>query len=220
MIDAQLNYFDMVVIGIMLLSCIFAFFRGFVKEILSLVAWVGAAVVTIYFFKPTAEILNPYFSKPIISVVCATIALYFGSLIVFAIINRFIIKILKSGSEIGWFDNILGLAFGALRGAFIISLGYFMLSFAVEGDRPQWLEKAKTRPYVEKGTLMLVNIAPKYLEDISVLQKKTKDSVQNSMTKDLERSIYEHSEDAVDEFNDDKKDVEQNFNKLLKDLNK
>ncbi len=62
MIDAQLNYFDMAVIGIMLLSCVFAFFRGFVKEILSLIGWVGAAAVTVYFFKPASEMLQPYFA--------------------------------------------------------------------------------------------------------------------------------------------------------------
>lgn len=173
MIDAQLNYFDMAVIGIMLLSSLFAFFRGFVKEILSLLALVGSGMITVYFFKDTAQALQPHFTKAVTAAICATAILYLGSLLVFAIFNRIIIRILKSGSEIGWFDNILGLIFGALRGAFIISLGFAMVAIAIpKTKQPQWLEQAKTRPYAEKGAQILANIAPEYLQELSNLQKK------------------------------------------------
>lgn len=225
MIDAQLNYFDMVVIGIMALSCIFAFFRGFVKEVLSLIAWVGAAAITVYFFKPVAEMLQPHFAKPLMASICATFILYVGSLIGFAILNKIIIKILKSGSEIGWLDNILGLAFGALRGAFVISLAFFMLSLAVsEENRPDWLAQAKTRPYAEKGALMLVKIAPQYLDELSKLQKTAKDSVEERSTKDLERSVHDQATGALNKIDNgidnNKKDTEKTFEQLLKNLGK
>ena len=37
---------DLAVIGIVFLSALFAFARGFVREALSIVAWVGAAYIT------------------------------------------------------------------------------------------------------------------------------------------------------------------------------
>ena len=43
MIETQLSIFDAVVLGILVVCCLFAFFRGFVREILSLGAWIGAA---------------------------------------------------------------------------------------------------------------------------------------------------------------------------------
>lgn len=223
MIDAQLNYFDMVVIGIMFLSCIFAFFRGFVKEILSLVAWVGAAFITVRFFPSLAEKLQPHFAKPLVAAICATLILYLGSLIGFAIINRFIIKILKSGSEIGWFDNILGLAFGALRGAFIISLGFFMLSLAIpEESHPEWLEKAVTRPYAEKGALLLAKISPKYIEELSNLQKKAKSNMQDSRVMDIENPTHDRVTDSVgnvaDDIEESGEDSAGSFENLLKNL--
>lgn len=188
MIDAQLNYFDMAVIGIMLLSCLFAFFRGFVKEILSLLAWVGSGIITIYFFKDTAEALQPHFTKAVTAAITATSGLYFGSLLGFAIFNRIVLKILKSGSEIGWFDNILGLVFGALRGAFVISLGFAMIAIAVPKENyPEWLEQAKTRPYAEKGATILASIAPAYLEELASLQKKAGERVRSSVVEDSEQ---------------------------------
>ena len=59
MIETHLNILDASVIGIMVLSCLFAFFRGLVREVLSLSAWVGAGIVTLYYFPAVAEKLHP-----------------------------------------------------------------------------------------------------------------------------------------------------------------
>lgn len=221
MVDAQLNYFDMAIYSIMALSCIFAFFRGFVKEILSLIAWIGAAFITVRFFPEASEKLQPHFAKPLAANIVATLSLYFGSLIVFAIFNRIIIKVLKSGTEIGWFDNFLGLAFGALRGAFIISLGYLLITVVIKDEnRPEWLEKAKTRPYVEKGALMLANIAPKYVEELSNMQQQAKDRAQDSAT-GITNSINSTDIDKIGgEMKDKATEGSGSFEDLLKNLGK
>ncbi len=225
MINAQLNYFDMVVLGIMFLSCIFAFFRGFVKEILSLIGWVAAGAITLYFFKPFAQTLEPNFSSPKIADLCAIVVLYLGSLMGFAIFNRIIIKILRSGSGIGFVDNMLGLVFGALRGALIVSLGYFMLTMATqEGNRPEWLESAKTRPYAEKGAVMLASVARPYMEDVIDFQNKAKDSIQNTTAGFNTRSINTRQLDSVDvnsvtnDIKDKAKEGSGQFDQFLKDL--
>jgi len=186
MVEAHLNYFDMVVIGIMFLSCLFAFFRGFVREILSLAAWIGAGVVTIAYFPSLSETLQPNFTKPMAAAIAATAILYVGSLIVFAIINHYLIKILKSSTGVGFFDNMLGLIFGALRGAFVISLGYFMLSLAIPASkRPDWLEQAQTREYAEKGAIMLTKLAPDYLNKFANLQNGAVKSINDAKSDEL-----------------------------------
>lgn len=173
MIETHLNIFDAIVFGIMLVSCLFAFFRGFVREILSLGAWIGAALVTIYYFPAAAEQLQPNFKNPVIAAGFATLGLYITALVGFSIVNMFIIKFIKSGDEIGLTDNIMGLIFGAARGAFIISLGYFMVAlFLPESEEPEWIEGSFTQPYVEEGALMLARMAPDYLRDISAIERK------------------------------------------------
>jgi membrane protein required for colicin V production len=173
MIETHLSIFDAVVLGILLVSCLFAFFRGFVREILSLGAWIGAALVTLYYFPTAAEKLQPHFKSPVVAAGFATLGLYIGSLMVFSLINMFIFKFLKSGDEIGATDNILGLIFGAFRGAFIISLGYFLMAMMLPGDEtPDWLKASITLPYVEQGSLMLAKMAPDYLRDMASLEKK------------------------------------------------
>ena len=45
-----MNALDLAIIAIIALSAIFAFARGFVREALSIIAWVGAAAITLYGF--------------------------------------------------------------------------------------------------------------------------------------------------------------------------
>ena len=45
----------------------FAFARGFVREALSIVAWVGAAVITLYGFSWAYDQIDPYVHNPLLS---------------------------------------------------------------------------------------------------------------------------------------------------------
>ncbi len=173
MIETHLSIFDAVVISIMLASCVFAFFRGFVREILSLGAWIGAAVVTLYYFPDAAARLQPYFKTPVVAAGFATLGLYLIALMGFSLINMLILKLFKSGEEIGPIDNILGLFFGVARGVFIVALGFFLVSIALpEKEYPDWLKASVTLPYVQQSSALLASAAPEYVRDISTLQKK------------------------------------------------
>jgi membrane protein required for colicin V production len=192
MIEAQLSIFDLVVISVLALSCLFAFFRGFVREILSLGAWIGAGLVTIYFFPEASKYLKPYFKSETVAAGFSALGLYIVSLIGFSMMNGLIMKFVKSGSDVGILDNLLGLFFGAFRGALIVSLGFFLLSLALpEKQYPEWLEKSATRPYVEQGAMLLAKVAPQYLRDISSLQKKAADKAQRYQPDDEEEAPAE-----------------------------
>ena len=84
-------------------------------------------------------------------------------------------KYLKSGSEVGVFDNLLGMVFGFARGGFIVSLAFLLITLMwKEEEYPEWIKGAQTRAYVEKGAMLLTSIAPNYLNDLSSLTNKAK----------------------------------------------
>jgi membrane protein required for colicin V production len=170
MIEAQFNMFDAAVVLVMFLSTLLAFFRGFVREFLSLGAWVGAGLITVYSFDNVVEMLKPHVSKDMIAYLIGGVGTYIVALISISIINMVIIRYVKSGEEVGMFDNFLGMVFGALRGGFIISLGYLVLSLVIDNENPPaWVTEALTKDYAQDGAIILANIAPGYLEDISSL---------------------------------------------------
>ena len=177
MIETHLNVFDAIVLAIIGFSCLFAFFRGLVREILSLVAWIGAAFVTMHYFNPAMEFTKEHFKSEAMAAGAAVIGLYIAALFAFSIVNWMLIKVIKQGGEAGMLDNMLGLGFGALRGAFIVSLGFFMLTLVMpkdEDDMPKWLKESATRPYVAQGSAILVSAAPEYLKDVSKIQERAK----------------------------------------------
>ncbi len=173
MIETSLNVFDAVVIGVMGLSCALAFFRGFVREVLSLSAWVMAGVVTLYFFPSLAEQLQPKFKSAVVAAGFSTLGIYIVALVGFSLLNSAILKFIKSGTDVGLLDNWLGFFFGILRGAFLISAGFFLMTIVLpEGDYPKAIETAKTLPHVENGAIIVAKISPKYLREISSLNKR------------------------------------------------
>lgn len=200
MIETHLNVFDAAVIGVMTLSCLFAFFRGFIREVLSLGAWIGAAIITIYYFPAMAQKLQPHFKSAMGAAGVGTLIIYTVSLIGFSIINGIILKYVKSGTEVGMLDNLMGLLFGAARGALIISLGFFLLTIAMpEKEYPDWLKKSMTRPYAEKGALELAKIAPDYLREISTLEKRATEDMTEAQKKGQDIDIPKDSKDKYDD---------------------
>ncbi|MFW0777920.1 MAG: CvpA family protein [Rickettsiales bacterium] len=188
MIETSFNLFDSVVIGIMVISCLIAFFRGLVKEILSLVAWVGAGIVTVYYFTDVAEFMQTYFKSPVIASGASAIGLYIIALVGFGLFNMFIIKAIRQSGDTGMLDNMLGLIFGAARGAFIVSLGFFLISTVISKDNyPEWISQSVTHPYAERGAIILTRLAPESLQEISSLQKKALAKAQERLKQEQEQ---------------------------------
>lgn len=153
-----MNTVDVIVIGVIGISAVIAFLRGFVREMLTIGSWIGAALVTLYAF----PVLQPKFEQWIASKLAADIAggigLFLASLILFSILSHMVAKFVR-GSALTAVDRSLGLLFGLVRGAILVSLAY-MLIFALD---PSILRGARTTPMMARGAEILRNMAPKEL---------------------------------------------------------
>lgn len=158
-----MNPLDIGVIAIIGLSAVFAFARGFVREALSIVAWVGAALITLYGFSYVYAIVDPMVKNPLLSQLIAGFGLFIGALIVLTIVTGIIARTVRA-SALSPIDRTLGFIFGLLRGAFICSLAYLLLDVSVQtNDRPAWLKEAKSGPYLREGADLLRTVLPKSL---------------------------------------------------------
>ena len=158
-----MNPLDIGVIVIIGLSAVFAFARGFVREALSIFAWVGAGFITLYGFTTVYALVDPMVHNPLLSQLIAGFGLFVVSLVVLTIITGIIARAVHA-SALSPIDRTLGFIFGVLRGAFVICLAYLLLDMAVPGgDRPVWLREAKSAPYLQQGADMLRNVLPESL---------------------------------------------------------
>jgi membrane protein required for colicin V production len=158
-----MNPLDLGVIAVIGLSAIFAFARGFVREALSIIAWVGAGFATLYGFNAVYAIVDPMVHNPLLSQLIAGFGLFVAALIVLTIITGVVAGTVRS-SGLSPIDRTLGFIFGVARGAFIVSLAYLFLDVSVQkSDRPAWLRDAKSEPYLQQGADMLRNFLPESL---------------------------------------------------------
>jgi membrane protein required for colicin V production len=158
-----MNPLDIGVIAVIGLSAVFAFARGFVREALSIVAWIGAGFITLYGFNAAYAVVDPMVHNPLLSQLIAGFGLFVASLVVLTILTGFVARSVRS-SALSPIDRTLGFIFGLLRGAFIVSLAYLLLDVSVQkNDRPIWLRDAKSEPYLQQGADMLRGFLPESL---------------------------------------------------------
>jgi membrane protein required for colicin V production len=159
-----MNPLDLGVIGIVALSAIFAFARGFVREALSIVAWVGAGAITLYGFNWVYAQVEPRVHDRLLSQVIAGFGLFVVSLVVLTILTGFLSRMVRV-SGLSPIDRTLGFIFGAARGAFLVCLAYLLLAVSVQpNDWPSWIRDAKSEPYLHEGADVLKSFLPESLK--------------------------------------------------------
>jgi len=89
-----MNPLDIGVIAVVVLSAIFAFARGFIREALSIVAWVGAAYLTIRGFDWVYAQVNPHVHNVLLSQLIAGFGLFVLALIALTIVTGIIARML------------------------------------------------------------------------------------------------------------------------------
>lgn len=152
---------DIAVLVILLLSALLAFIRGFVREVLSIAGWVGAALVTIYAFPKTTWFLRQYITIELLADLLTGVAIFVVTLIVLSTISHYIAKGVR-GSAVNAVDRSLGFVFGLARGAVLVCLAYLLIVYfyPTPSERPEWVREAKTQPWLERGADALREMVP------------------------------------------------------------
>ncbi len=155
-----MNYLDVGVVAIIVLSAVFAFARGFVREAFSVVAWVGAAAITLYGFGWAYDLIDPYVHNPLLSQVIAGFGLFVVSLIVLTMATGILARTVPV-TAFSPIDRTLGFVFGLARGMFLVCLAYLLVAMALSpSDWPPWLRDAKSGPYLAEGADLLKGFLP------------------------------------------------------------
>tara|TARA_R110002111_G_scaffold180097_1_gene245754 strand:+ start:135 stop:629 length:495 start_codon:yes stop_codon:yes gene_type:complete len=149
---------DYVIIGIIALSAIISVVRGFVKEVLSLVAWVLAFWVALTFSPQLATFLSDYIATPSIRLFAAFAALFIVTLILSALVNHMISALVEKTGLSGT-DRALGIVFGLLRGVAIVTL-LVLLAGATPMPHDPWWHNALLIEHFEKMALWVHQFLP------------------------------------------------------------
>lgn len=159
-----MNPVDLAVIVVIALSALFAFARGLVREALSIVAWVGAALITLYGFGYVYDITARFVTTPMLANLIAGAGLFLVSLIGLTILSGYAARFVQ-WSALTPVDRTLGLIFGVARGAVLVSIAYLVVDISLPPtDRPAWLRDARSEPLLAEGADTLRGVLPQSLQ--------------------------------------------------------
>jgi membrane protein required for colicin V production len=158
--DLPLTVADIAIFVVLGLSGLLAFFRGFIQEVLSVAAWVGAVAAVVFGLPIARPVARSLITEPLIADIVAGAVLFVLALIVLSLITGQIAQGVRS-SSLNALDRSLGFAFGLVRGAFIVCLSYIAIVWLVPPpEQPAWIRDAKTLPLVEEGARWLRSLVP------------------------------------------------------------
>ncbi len=154
------SWLDVILIAIMLVSGFLAMLRGLTREVLSILAWAVAAIVTLYAFPIWQAQARTYIDPPILAdgVLAATIFL-----IVLITVSLVTIRLSDSvlDSRVGAIDRTFGFLFGVVRGLILVVIAYLFFSWLVPEDtQPTWIKEARSLPILKKAGDAIVALLP------------------------------------------------------------
>lgn len=152
---------DIGILAVLLLSGLLALMRGFVHEVLSFSAWIGAAVITIYAFPHVQDFARGLIGIDIAADLVSGISVFLVSLVLLTLLAKLMAELVQ-GSRLSAIDRVLGLVFGLARGAVLVCLAWLIFAWLVpEPQRPDWIRQAATLQYVQKGAVWLQQLLPR-----------------------------------------------------------
>ncbi len=134
-----MNWVDLIIIAIIVISALISLVRGFVKESISLASWVVAGFIALRYFTALADLLEPYIESPTIRNGTGFAILFVCSLIVGAVIN-FMASQLVSKTGLSGTDKSLGVVFGAARGIIIVIMLVLLAGLTPMPSESWWNE--------------------------------------------------------------------------------
>ncbi|MGH1417554.1 MAG: CvpA family protein [Hyphomicrobiaceae bacterium] len=148
------TYLDIAFAALAFISALLAMYRGLTRELLSIVSWIAAGIMALYFFFMQKELATDVAQQmgvqlPIAQVGISVIAFLIVLIVVHIITARISDSILDS--PVGMIDSILGFLFGIARAYIIVVVLYmgYTSFFPDEVDQVEWVSKAKTKPYLK-----------------------------------------------------------------------
>lgn len=162
----NLTALDIVVLLLVGGCLVLGFMRGFVLEVLSLLAWVAAIIALKFFHEPATQRLV----DPVGTYAGAAVLAFAGVFLVVFILGKVIARKIGGATKksvVGPVDRVLGGGFGALKGLIGATLLYLAANLFYDtvygrfAERPEWMANSRTYPLLNASGRAIVDFVEK-----------------------------------------------------------
>ncbi len=171
---------DIFVLIVVLGSIIISFFRGFIREVLTIISIVGGMMAS-YMLGPLlipsmegwlgivegeeAQNLFGVVPYPLLANILSYVSVLVIFVLILSVISHYISKFV-SEIGLGALDRTLGIVFGFVRAVLLLGLMYLPFFYlAGEEQKEEWFQDSKTQIYLETTSSWIDGYMPKDIED-------------------------------------------------------
>ena len=163
-----MTIFDYFIIIALSLSAIISLFRGFFKEVISLVTWLIAVWAAFTFSSKLAPVIVPYIpfindlplAKSVIVQALISGALIFFSILLLGAFINYLFSLAVQKTGLTGSDRFMGMLFGVARGALIVALVTLFIGKSELVQQETWWINSQLRPHAQKAANLLQSITP------------------------------------------------------------
>lgn len=173
MSDYLFHTTDIIIVGVLLLSGLLAYFRGLTHELLAIGKWIGAFLAAFYGFEHLQPVLKKLVGHQLTADIATSIILFVGTLVLLAYISHRLCDKLHD-TAVGMVDKSLGFLFGLARGAAIVCIAFLVLTWASDNAEPPiYFQQTKSLPLVKDGAKLIASLLN--IESVLEAEKKEKE---------------------------------------------
>ena len=144
------NLVDGAVATVIVLSAILAYSRGFVREVMAILGWIGAAVFA-FLLAPTLQplvkeipVLNKFLADSCeLSIIAAFAAAFAVGLVIASLFTPLFASVVQR-SVLGGLDQGLGFLFGVARGVLLVAVGFLVYERAMASNSVPMIDDSRS----------------------------------------------------------------------------
>ena len=172
-----MNLFDIAIIIIVGFSLIRGFFRGFIKELFSVIGLFVGFYAAYTYYQQIAKILSQWITDPSYLNILSFMIIFCGIFFIISILGV-IVKYILNISFLKWADWIFGAGFGAVKGILFVSILLILLITFLPKGTPI-IKKSKLSPHfllisTKMGSVIPEKMKQNFTDKIRELKKVRK----------------------------------------------
>ena len=204
---------DIILLVVVIISVLFALYRGLVRELLGIAAWILAGLAALYSYAPMQPLMNKMIENKTTAGIVGSLIIALLVLVIMTLINSWITKRLRQ-SALSGLDRTLGFIFGVARAGLLAAICYLACSMFMPEKKINKLEEENLSiPYVRVMAGWLEHVVPDNIkEDLKEyeqgkLQEKTKKKIGIDLKKTVKEELAEYRDT-------DKKSLDEMIDKI------
>jgi membrane protein required for colicin V production len=153
--------FDIIAGLLLLISAISGLVRGAVREVVGVVSFIAAAVLSLFALRFTGPVFRGFIDPAWMGTTLAVVAVFGLTYLVLRLLGAGMTRRVQDHGAFGALDRSIGAGFGLIRALVLLGMFNLLFSLVSGGGGPTWVRQARLFPLTEASGKVLKLFAPK-----------------------------------------------------------